>query len=66
MESLNQYLPFLIPIIVLQYGLLIGALVHLLKRKRTRNLNVAIWAIIIILFGIIGPALYFLIGREED
>lgn len=66
METLKQYLPFLIPVIILEYGLLIAALVHLIKRRKTRNLNVIIWAIIIICIQIIGPVLYFLIGREEE
>jgi len=66
MEILRQYIPFLIPVAILELGLLISALVHLLRHKRTRNLNVGIWAVIIVVVNIIGPVLYFLIGREED
>jgi len=66
MEILRQYIPFLIPVAILELGLLISALVHLLRHKRTRNLNVGIWVVIIVVVNIIGPVLYFLIGREED
>jgi len=66
MEILRQYIPFLIPVAILELGLLISALVHLLRHKRTRNLSVGIWVVIIVVVNIIGPVLYFLIGREED
>ncbi|MDR3552815.1 MAG: PLDc N-terminal domain-containing protein [Clostridia bacterium] len=66
MDALRQYFPFLIPVAVLEVGLMVGALVHLLRRMKTRNLNVGAWAVIIVVFEIIGPVLYFLIGREED
>lgn len=65
MESIKEYIPFLIPAAILEIGLMITALVHLLRRKRTANLNVAAWAVIIIVFEIIGPVMYFLIGRED-
>jgi len=65
MEILRQYALFLIPIAILQLALFVSALVHLLRHKRTRNLSVTLWAIIIFI-NIIGPVLYFLIGREED
>jgi hypothetical protein len=66
MEILRQYIPFLIPVVILELGLLISALIHLLRHKHTRNLSVGIWAVIIVVVNIIGPVLYFLIGREED
>lgn len=65
-DSLAKYLPVLIPIAALELGLMAGALVHLLRRKAVRRGSVALWAVIIVLIQIIGPALYFLIGREED
>jgi hypothetical protein len=66
MEILKQYLPLLIPALVLQFGLMLAALIHLIRHKKTRNLNVGIWAVIIIIGEILGPVLYLLIGREED
>lgn len=66
LNSLVQYLPVIIPLAALEIGLLVGALVHLLKRKAVRRGSVALWVVLIVLLEIIGPALYFLIGREED
>lgn len=65
MDALKQYWPFLIPVAVLELGLMLAALIHLIRRKKTRTLNVGIWAVVIIVVEIIGPVLYFLFGREE-
>ena len=62
---LLQFLPVLIPIAAIQLGLMLGALIHLLRHKRVKRGNVAIWAVMIILINIIGPILYFTIGRED-
>lgn len=56
----------LIPVVLLELGLMIAALVHLIRRNKTRNLNVVAWVLIIVLINLIGPILYFTIGREED
>lgn len=66
MNNMMQYLPFLIPVAVLEVGLMIAALIHLLRRGATRNLNVVAWAVIIVLFEILGPVLYFTVGRKDD
>lgn len=65
-ETIMSFLPVIIPIIILKLGLVIGALVHLLKRKAVKRGSVALWVILIVLFQIIGPVLYFLIGREDS
>jgi len=54
----------LIPIILLQVGLMLFALVDLVRRERTRGPK-WLWAIIIILGELLGPILYLLVGREE-
>jgi len=61
-----KLLPILIPIAVLQLGLMIGALVHLLKRGKVKRGSVALWIVLIIVLNFIGPVLYFLIGREDS
>ncbi|MGB9553550.1 MAG: PLDc N-terminal domain-containing protein [bacterium] len=50
------------PLVVLQLGLLVGALVDLVRRKPKRAL---VWGFVIVLFSIIGPVLYFALGRKE-
>ena len=64
LSKLSQWLPLLIPIVLLQLGLMIAALVDLAKRERTKGPK-WMWAIIIILGELIGPIVYFVVGREE-
>ncbi|OIO92905.1 MAG: hypothetical protein AUK03_09085 [Anaerolineae bacterium CG2_30_64_16] len=65
MQSIQQWLPFLIPIIVLQLALMIFALIDLARRERTRGPK-WLWVVIIVLGELIGPILYFVIGQEEE
>lgn len=64
MENWNQWLPLLVPIIFLQLGLMIFALVDLIRRERTKGPKWA-WALVIVLINFIGPVVYLVIGREE-
>jgi hypothetical protein len=64
MESIRSLIPFLIPLIVLQFGLMIFALLDLMRRERTKGPK-WLWAVVIILINIIGPVVYLVIGREE-
>lgn len=65
MEGLTEYLPFLIPLIIVQISLQISALVHLLKHPNYRFGNKTIWILVVLLGQIIGPIVYFAFGREE-
>lgn len=65
-QFLINLLPVLIPLALLEFGLMIAALVHLLKRGRVKRGSVALWVVLIILLNIIGPVLYFIIGREDS
>lgn len=54
------------PLIVLQLGLMIWALLDLRQRGGTRGpLPVWVWIVIIVLGELLGPVLYFLFGRKE-
>ncbi len=64
MEIIRQYLPFLIPILILQLGLMAVALVDLVRRERTKGPK-WVWAIIIVVVNLLGPILYFMLGRDE-
>lgn len=66
MENLIEYLPFLIPVIVAELALAITALIHVLRHPYYRVGNKAFWVIIVLLFQIIGPVVYFIFGRGED
>ncbi len=66
MENLSQYLPFLIPLAVLQFALLGYTLYHILTHHHYRRGNRTLWLIVTLgLTGFIGPILYLLLGRED-
>jgi len=64
MDNLSELLPLLIPIILLNIGLIIVALRDLLRRERTKGPKWA-WVLVILFINIFGPIIYLLIGREE-
>jgi len=65
-SDIINLLPVLIPLLVLELGLMIFALVNIVKRKRVRGGSKALWIIIVVLFQLIGPIIYFAFGREEE
>ena len=65
-QQLTQYLPFLIPIFIAELALAITALVHVLKHPNYRFGNKSLWIVIVLLFQIIGPVVYFAFGRGEN
>ena len=64
MENISSLIPFLIPIVILQLGLMVFALVDLIRRERTKGPKWA-WALVIIFVNLIGPMVYLIVGREE-
>ncbi len=64
-DLIMNLLPILLPLMAIQLGLMITALVHLLRHKAVKRGSVALWVVLIVLVNIIGPVLYFLIGRED-
>ena len=64
--DLGQFIPLIIPIVLVELGLLAFALYDLLKRKRVRGGSKWVWGILIVVVNIIGPIIYLLLGREED
>jgi hypothetical protein len=65
LDQLRQLIPLLIPIILIQFGLMVAALVDLIKRPKTRGPK-WIWVIIVVFINLIGPIVYFIVGREEE
>ena len=63
----EQVIALLIPIIVIQLGLMIAALVDLERdERRVRGGSKLVWAVVIVFVNILGPILYFIAGREES
>ena len=65
MEIIKQYLPLLIPVILIELGLMVTALVDLIRRTQTRGPK-WVWVLVIVLINFIGPIIYFVAGRKEE
>jgi hypothetical protein len=55
----------LFPLALLYVGLLAAALAQWVRNPRARYLNRWIWLPIILLFSLLGPAAYLLLGRSD-
>lgn len=66
MDKIIEFLPLLIPIFIIQAILVITAIVHIVKHQKFRFGNMVIWILIVLIVNIIGPILYFTVGRSEE
>jgi len=66
LELLADYWLLLLPLVLIQYGLMIAALVHILKHNTYRTGSRVIWLVVCLLVNIIGPVLYFTIGKGDE
>ncbi len=65
-DQLQQILPLIVPLIVLQLALLVLGAIDLFRDERhVRYFGKPVWALIIVFVNIIGPLAYFFFGREE-
>ena len=66
MEQLMEFLPFLIPLVILQFALLGYTLYHILTHDTYKTGNRAIWLVITLVFmNYVGPILYFILGKKD-
>ena len=65
MEILKQYLPLLVPVFLIQLALLVFGLVDLVRREKTRGPK-WVWALVIVFVNLIGPIIYFVVGRKDE
>ena len=66
MEQLMEFLPFLIPLVIVQFGLLGYTLYHILTHKTYKRGTRALWLIVVlVLMNYLGPILYFVLGKED-
>jgi len=63
-DKFLEFLPYIIPLVLLQLTLMIVALVDLIRREKTKGPK-WVWALVIILGELIGPIIYFIFGRED-
>ena len=65
MSQIRELLPFLWPLFVIQLGLIIFALVDLNRRTVARGPK-WVWVLVIVFINIIGPIVYFVVGRGDE
>jgi len=65
-DIVRQFLPLIIPLAVIQVGLMVAALIHILRHDTYKTGNRVLWVILVICINTIGPILYFTIGRSDD
>jgi hypothetical protein len=67
MNEIMEFLPFFIPLVIVEFGLLAYTLYHILTHKTYKRGNRVIWLVITIVFmNFVGPILYFLLGKEDE
>jgi hypothetical protein len=60
----TQLILALIPLVLIELGLLVFGYLDLFRREQVRGGNKWVWAVIMVI-SFVGPILYFTIGREE-
>lgn len=66
MPDIKELLPFLIPLIIVQFILLAFTLRHILTHDTYKRGTRTLWVIVALVgMEFIGPILYFLLGKED-
>ncbi|AZJ21344.1 phosphatidylserine synthase [Bacillus wiedmannii] len=63
--DIMAFLPIILPVIAVGVLLVFIALIDLYRHRKTRK-NVLVWALIILFVNVLGPILYFVIGRKDS
>lgn len=67
MDVLIEFLPFLLPLVAVQFALLGYTLYHILTHNNYKKGTRTLWLIItIVLMNFVGPILYFIFGKEDS
>ena len=64
-STIIRLLPFYIPLLIIEYGLMIFALVQV-ARNEVAYLPKWAWILIIVLVGIIGPIIFLIVGKKKE
>ncbi|MCH4568508.1 PLD nuclease N-terminal domain-containing protein [Bacillus sp. LS15-K4] len=63
--DIMAFLPIILPVIAVGALLVFIAFIDLYRNRKTRK-NVLVWTLIILFVNILGPILYFVIGRKDS
>lgn len=61
-----EYLPILLPLIIIDLILAVFSLVHVLRHPHYRVGNKIIWVIVVLFVQLFGSIAYFVFGRGEE
>lgn len=65
--EMKEILPFLIPLVIVQFVFLAVTIRHILTHKTYKRGTRALWLTVSIIgMEFIGPVLYFLLGKEDN
>jgi hypothetical protein len=63
----TQIVLLLLPVVLIELGLIVFALRDLLRpERRVRGESKLMWGLLIVFIGMLGPILYFIVGREPE
>lgn len=66
MNTIAEILPFLIPLMIVEFALLGYTLWHILTHNTYKRGNRTLWIIVAMIgMNFIGPILYFIFGKED-
>ncbi len=65
LASVVRLLPLFIPLFLIEIGLMVIALLDIIRRERVRGGNKVVWILVVVLIGVVGPIAYLLFGRQE-
>ena len=64
--TLQQALPFIVPLAILQLALMGVGLYDLTRpERRVRGGSKLVWALVIVFLNVLGPIVYLVAGRDE-
>ena len=64
--ELKEFLPFLIPLVIVEFALLGYTIYHILTHSTYKWGNRTLWLVISIIgMEFVGPVLYFLLGKDD-
>lgn len=66
MPEIKEMLPLIIPLVIVQFGLLFYTIRHILTHDTYKRGNRILWLVVAIVgMEFIGPILYMILGKED-
>ncbi|MBO0476212.1 PLDc_N domain-containing protein [Vagococcus sp. DIV0080] len=65
MAQFKEILPILLPIILIQLGLMVYALLKVVKQQQFKYLNKPMWVLIVMFLQLFGPIAYLILERGD-